>query len=379
MPRAQFSLIVPTLNEAGNLPALLARTTEALAGARVPYEVLIVDDGSTDGTAALAEQLQARYPHVRVLRRASSERGLSPSVVEGWAAAQGEWLGVMDADLQHPPELLPRLVEALQTDEADVVVASRYTATGERLRWNLVRRWISRGASNLAQTVLPPQACEVTDPMSGYFALRRRVIHDVRLQPRGYKILLEVLSRGRYRRVREVPYQFGRRLTGQSKLGAHVMWDYLQQLWRLACRPTGFGRFLRYCLIGASGVGVNLGVLWALREADVLGKLRAPAVAIECAILSNFLWNELWTFRDRAREARGWGQRAQRLASFNLICAAGAALHLSLVWALALRLGWPYMATNVLAIMVVTVWNYGLNTTWTWTQAAAAPARKTPA
>lgn len=369
-----FSLIIPTLNEAKNVPVLLARIAQAMAPAGVPYEVLMVDDNSTDGTADVAEGLRAHFPQVRVLRRTHGERGLSPSVTDGWAAAQGQWLGVMDADLQHPPEVLPQMVAALQADGADVVIASRYTASGARLRWNLLRRWLSRGASNLAQTVLPPQAADVTDPMSGFFALRRAVVEGVTLQARGYKILLEVLSRGRYRRVREVPYQFGRRRAGESKLGASVMWDYLQQLWKLALRRDGFGRFLRYCLIGLSGVAVNLGVLWALREQGGFGKLRAPAAAIECAILNNFLWNELWTFRDRARMApRGW-QRLQRLVSFNLICAAGAVMHLGLVWCFALKQGWPYMTTNVLAIGVVTIWNYGLNTTWTWTRVTGSAA-----
>lgn len=364
-----LSVIIPTYNEREVLPVLLARLSGVLRAAGRPFELLIMDDDSPDQTWELAESLRAQYPEVRVVRRVTGPRGLAPAVVEGWRQARGTLLAVIDADLQHPPELLPRLAQACDAQPAmDIVIASRYTAAGERLRWNPVRRWISRGASNIAQAVLPPQAAGVTDPMSGFFLLRRSVIEGVTLEPRGYKILLEVLSRGRYRQVAELPYRFGQRQAGHSKLGAQVMRDYLLQLWALARQPTGLGRFLRYCLIGGSGVVVNLGALWLLRHDNWLGKLRAPAVAIELAILNNFLWNEIWTFRDRAQLAPQWHARLGRLLRFNLICAIGAGLHLGLVWALAINGPWPYMATNVLAIAIVTVWNYGLNMAWTWTR-----------
>ena len=113
---------------------------------------------------------------------------------------------------------------------------------------------------------------------------------------------------------------------------------------------------------------IQLSVLWWLRSFEGLGKLRAPAVAFECAIVNNFLWNELWTFRDRTHLSRRLRDRFQRFASFNVVCGVGAALQLGMVWLLAIRLRWPYLFTNLLAIGVVTLWNYGLNTTWTWTK-----------
>lgn len=366
--RPGLSLVIPTYNEAENLPVLLERLTRALVTCRGGYELIVVDDDSPDGTWRVAESLRARHPQLAIIRRTAGERGLAPAVVEGWRVARGERLGVMDADLQHPPELLVELLAAFEDPEVDVAIASRYTARGERLRWSPIRKWLSRGASNLAQAVLPPQAHSVTDPMSGYFLLRRRVLDGAVLRPRGYKILLEVLGAGRYRRVVDVPYQFGPRYRGASKLGSRVMLDYLEQLWRLAWAPSGLGRFVRYCLVGTSGVVVNLGVLWLLRATGLLGKLQAPAVAIECAILNNFLWNELWTFSDRSRVAPRLRDRVSRVIHFNLVCGAGAALHLALVWLLAIRWSWSYMATNVLAIGVVTLWNYGLNTSWTWTR-----------
>ncbi len=364
----ELSLVIPTFNEAENVPILLERIAQALGSLEGRYEVLIVDDDSPDGTWRVAEACRERYPQLRVIRRVEGERGLAPSVVDGWRQARGELLGVIDADLQHPPEVLVPLLLAMRQTDAEIGVASRYASSEQKLRWNVLRKWLSRGASELAEAVLPAHARSVTDPLSGFFLLRRTVVEGITLRARGYKILLEVLSRGRYQRVVEVPYTFGRRHQGASKLSAHVMGDYLAQLWRLIWRPTGFGRFVRYCLVGSSGVLINLTVLWLLRNHETLGKLRAPALAIEASVLNNFLWNELWTFSDRARLAPRLRNRLQRLLSFNLVCVAGAGIHLGLVWLLAIHGHWPYMATNVLGILIVTCWNYGLNVTRTWQQ-----------
>ena len=363
-----LSLVIPTYNEAENLPVLLARLARVLSTGPWRYELLIVDDDSPDKTWETAELLRGRYPEVRVIRRTTGEKGLAPAVVEGWRQARGGLLGVMDADLQHPPEVMIPLLQAFLDKGVDVVIASRYLPGGYPLKWNPIRKWISRGASNLAQAVLPPPAQGVTDPMSGFFVLRREAIEGVALQPTGYKILLEVLGRGRYRRVTEVPYQFAKRHKGESKLSAAVMRDYLAHLGRLAWDPQGFGRFLRFCLIGGSGVVVNMGILWWLKSHHILGTLRGGAVAIECAIVNNFLWNEVWTFRDRSRLSPRLRDRLRRLAHFNVICGVGAAMNLAMLWGLSIKLGWHYLLANLLAIVLVTCWNYGLNTSWTWTQ-----------
>lgn len=375
MSAPRLSVVIPTYNEAENVPVLLERLAGILSAAGVEHEVIVVDDDSPDRTWQVAESLRARFPHVRVIRRTSSERGLAPAVVEGWRAAQGELLGVMDADLQHPPEVLTKLLEAFADPGVDLAIASRYTLNGRSRGLSPIRKWLSRGASNLAQAVLPAAAHGVTDPMSGYFMLRRRVVEQVELRPKGYKILLEVLGRGRYRRVVDVPFEFGRRTRGESKLGANVMRDYLQQLWHLAWAPTGFGRFVRFCLVGATGVLVNLGFMWWLKGSGLLGTLRAGVVAVEASILNNFLWNELWTFKDRSRLDPRLSARLRRLAYFNLICGVGAMFQVGILWLLAIRLGWHYLLATAMAIGVVTFWNYGLNTTWTWTRLAGVPAQ----
>ena len=205
-----LSLVVPTYNERENLPALAERVHRSLTG--YDYELVVVDDDSPDGTAELAENLSSQYP-IRVICR-KGERGLASAVVAGFNRAKGEVLGVMDADLQHPPE---RIVELLQEIDkgSDVAIASRYVPGGSIPQWSAKRRIISRAATAVARLFLP-SVRRVKDPLSGFFLLKRKVIEGVELKPTGYKILLEVLARGKVDGVKEVPYAFGERAGGKA-------------------------------------------------------------------------------------------------------------------------------------------------------------------
>ena len=228
-----ISLVLPTYNEAQNLPRLIPRLTSVLEGEGVPFEIIVVDDDSPDGTWALAGQMALTDRRLRVIRR-RGERGLATAVVAGWKAAQGEILGVMDADLQYPPEGLPALLRTIGADAAlDVVVASRY-APGARLgAWSLRREILSHAAIALAKIALPRALGQLQDPNAGYFLMRRRVIEDVDLRPRGYKILIEVLARGHWQRLVEIPHAFEGRHEGTSKLGVRQMVEFLSHLARL--------------------------------------------------------------------------------------------------------------------------------------------------
>lgn len=222
-----LSVIVPTYNERESLPVLLERL--AAAHRSIPLEVIIVDDASPDGTGALAESLgpEAGMP-VTVIHRAAKS-GLASAVIEGAAASRGRILTVMDADLSHPPELLPAFAAAIDAG-AEIAVASRYVPGGGVARWPLWRKAASRGATWLARTVL---SLPVRDPLSGFFALRRELLLDPTYLGLGYKLLLEILVRHPRRRSVEVPYRFIDRQLGQSKLAAGEIWAFLQLLVRL--------------------------------------------------------------------------------------------------------------------------------------------------
>jgi glycosyltransferase involved in cell wall biosynthesis len=226
----ELSVVVPTRNEADNVPRLLARFEAALSG--IPYEVIVVDD-SDDQTPRVVERERSAGRPVRLIHREGRERtgGLSSAVVAGFRAARGNYLACLDADLQHPPEKVPELVAALA--EADVVVASRYIPGGNPGGLaGPVRRVGSVGAKWLAQLLIP-NARLCSDPLGGFFALRRAAVEGVALRPVGFKILLEVLARGRVRRVVDVPYRFQPRQFGQSKADLGQMKLYLRHLTRL--------------------------------------------------------------------------------------------------------------------------------------------------
>lgn len=357
MPR--LSLVVPTYNEADNLPHLLERVATALPN--VDFELVIVDDGSPDGTADQAEELREQYDFLRVVRR-RGKRDLALSVIEGFRRSSGEVLTVMDADLQHPPEKLVDLLEAID-DGADVAVGSRYVPGGEIEQWPLLRRLFSKGATGIAHLLLP--GCrEIKDPLSGFFMLRSRVIEGVELRPVGYKILLEILVRGRCSRVEEVPFIFQDRERGSSSLVASEYGKYLRHLWRLAWDTGEIHRFVKFMLVGGSGVLVNLAVLWLLTEQAGLYYLLSAVFAIELSILSNYTLNELWTFHDRGE--KGFRNAGARLLKFNLISSPSFPMQLSVMGILKEVFGYYYMVAAVIAIGVVFIWNFVANNFWTW-------------
>jgi len=219
-----LSVVVPTYNEAGSVTGLAERLHAALGDRE--WELVIVDDGSPDGTADVAEALAPRIP-VKVVRRAG-KAGLASAVVAGFAAARGDIMVVMDADLSHPPEVVPALVNAVEHG-ADLAVGSRYVTGGGVMDWPLQRRVVSRVACLMGNLLVP-----VRDATSGFFALRRSVIDGVALNPIGFKIGFEVIARGRHKKVVEVPYTFRDRELGASKFGRREIAQYVVQLGQVA-------------------------------------------------------------------------------------------------------------------------------------------------
>lgn len=352
------SIIIPTYNERDNIEPLVERINSALSG--INYEIIIIDDDSRDGTAEIAENLSTGFP-VRIIVR-KDERGLASAVVEGFKQATGEILGVMDADLQHPPEVLPNLIQAIE-DNADIAIASRYVPGGVIPNWGLVRRFISKGAIFLAHLALTSTA-KINDPMSGYFMLKKEVLGGANLMPTGYKILLEILIEGKYRKVTEVPFTFGNRFSSESKMRLRQQIDYLKHLYSLMRRKGEIIRFLKFCAVGASGVVVNEGLLWILKQFAGLPLLLASAISIETSILTNFILNDFFTFRDR--RSSGSHSFVRRLFQFNMVSLVGLGINMGILWLLTHVCGVYYLISNLIGIAVATMWNYLINRSWTW-------------
>ncbi len=230
--RLAFSLVVPTRNESHNLCQLielLKPVIEAEVGES--YEIIVVDDDSPDETWQVAAEMAVIDPHVVALRR-MDERGLATAVIRGWQAARGNLLGVIDADLQHPPEITGSLIAAMHGG-ADLAVGSREAEGGGTSDWSLLRLMISRGSRMLGRMILPGVLSRVSDPMTGFFVVRRTAIEGVVMTPCGYKILVELLVRSRMREIVEVGYVFRSRQRGESKASMKVFVDYVQHLLRL--------------------------------------------------------------------------------------------------------------------------------------------------
>ena len=223
-----ISIIVPTINESENLPLLVPRVAAVMDGRK--WEMIIVDDNSRDNTAAVCADLATHYP-LKLSVRKTPTHGLSGAVLHGFAQARGDVLVCMDADLQHPPEKLPELIDAVIGSDADFSLGSRHQpGGGTEQTWGLFRQLNSWVATMLAM----PFSGGVKDPMSGFFALRRSTFEKAeRLSPLGYKIALELMCKCRVKHVQEVPIHFGLRLRGQSKLSLKQQFHYLQHLSRL--------------------------------------------------------------------------------------------------------------------------------------------------
>jgi dolichol-phosphate mannosyltransferase len=240
-----LSIVIPTYNESGRLADVVRRTFDVLARAGLAGEIVVVDDNSPDGTGALADQLAMRH-RLTVVHR-PGKLGLGTAVVDGFAVASAPIVGVMDGDLSHPPEVLPRLFDALRTTGADFAIGSRYVDGGGTVNWALGRRFLSRLACVLARTITP-----VRDATSGYFLIRREVAGGVRIAHGGFKICLELLVCGRARSVVEVPYVFAGRDVGESKMNVREALGYFAQLhdlWRYRYLGPGRGERQRHQII----------------------------------------------------------------------------------------------------------------------------------
>ncbi|MEZ2252182.1 glycosyltransferase [Microcoleus sp.] len=364
-PPIYFSLIIPTYNECQNIKKIVEKLSQLLDGSLAgDYEMIVVDDNSPDRTWEVALSLTLDYPQLRVMRR-EHERGLSTAVIRGWQAARGEVLGVIDADLQHPPETLLNLLAEIKRG-ADLAAASRHVAEGGVSDWSMMRRFLSRGAQTLGLVILPGVVGRVSDPMSGYFMVRRSCIAGKTLNPAGYKILIEVLGRGDIRWIGEVGYVFQERQEGESKVTWKQYIEYLRHLLRLRFARWPMGKFIRFGLVGFSGVFVNMGVLYVLRNFCKLELTRSLILAAELAIISNFLWNDLWTFGEISRRQRGNRQRLKRLLKFNTICLMGLILNVLLVNVMFNIFGMNEYLANLIAILAVTLWNFWINMKLSW-------------
>lgn len=364
----QLSIIIPTFNEVQNVTELRDRVAVALAGR--DWELIFVDDDSRDGTADAVRQMAQADGRVRCLHRIG-RRGLASACIEGMLASSSPLVAVMDGDLQHDERLLASMADALEADpRLDIVVGSRYVGGGGTGDWDASRAKMSQLATRLSAMVLK---ADLKDPMSGFFMTRHAVaLRCIRegMSGVGFKILLDLFaSAPEPLRFKELPYEFRNRFAGESKLDINVAWEYMIMLLDRMLGGIVPVRFIGFALVGGFGLLVHLAVLGVSFKGLGLGFVAAQGLATLVAMTSNFLLNNILTYRDM--RLRGWRMLSGWL-SFSLACSVGALANVGVAgWLFAQRPDF-WIASAIAGVLVGTVWNYAVTMVYTWKKPRSA-------
>ena len=355
----QLSVIVPTFNESGNVAVLVQRLGVALAG--IAWEVIFVDDNSPDGTADVVRALSQTNPRVRCIRRIG-RRGLSGACIEGMLASSAPCAAVIDGDLQHDETQLPKMLGLIESGAAELVIGSRYVDGGSADSFNSQRLGASKFATAVAQQVL---RVKIADPMSGFFMIRRDRFEQLapQLSIQGFKILLDVVATARGDlRIVEVPYTFGSRQHGESKLDSMVALDFLGLVLAKLTNDIVSLRFLLFALVGSIGLFVHFTVLFIALEAFQLPFAEAQACGALLAMTSNFLLNNFLTYRDQ--RLKGFGI-LRGLLLFYLVCSVGLLANVGVAFSVYDQEPIWWLAGASGALMGV-VWNYAMSGLFVW-------------
>jgi putative flippase GtrA len=363
--------VVPTRNEAGNIAMLVARLAAAMSTGGL--EIVFVDDSDDDTPRVIEEVRDRSNLPIRVIHRVGNQRigGLGGAVVEGMAAARAPWVCVMDGDLQHPPETLPDLLaRAMAADPVDLVIASRYCEDGDSEAFGPFRSAVSKLSTAAATAVFPRNLRDVTDPMSGFFLVRRSALRLETMRPNGFKVLLETIVRHPDLRVAEVPFRFGVRHSGETKASPLEALRFARQL--AALRFAGMlGRFGRFGLVGLSGLVVNTLVLAFFVDLLSVWYVVAAILATQVSTGWNFVLTDRWVFRGGTERRRGPLARATAYFAMNNVALLA---RIPLLYALVTGLGMNHVVGNVISLVALTVLRFGLSDGWIWAPATEAPA-----
>jgi dolichol-phosphate mannosyltransferase len=374
----QLSIIIPTYNEADNIIKLIESIKTNISNSTLT-EIIVVDDNSPDGTGNLVDEyikksesmeIKGNVICIRTLHRKQKE-GLIQAILHGIESSFGEQILIMDADFSHPPETIPKIIENLQKNDKCIIVASRYIKGAAIQGWTLKRRILSIGANNIARLSL--DMGNIKDPMSGFFAFHKKSIENIQFNTKGYKILLELLVKGKKIKVIEIPYVFTDRTSGKSKMDLMTIINYVQSLWKLYRHGKKanlnsfdeknsikfFSKAGRFFTVGASGLVVNYLVSIFL-SSGLLAKIwymESTFIGIIVSITSNFFLNKLWTFGDRDFSPR---YLIKQYILFLTICSLGATIQLGLVYIL-VESKIPYELSLFLAVIAASISNFVLN------------------
>lgn len=364
MYNPDLSITIPTYNEAETIQETIQKISHILRNSDIPFEILVVDDNSTDKTQQIVIDLIARrYPVVLITR--TKDPGLSQSVMAGIERAQGSVVVVTDADGSHDISLIPKLYSEIKNGGADISIGSRYMKGGGIEDWPLKRRVISYGATFLSRVLFP----QITDPISGFFAIRKNIVlNNPNINSKcGYKILLEMLSKCKWDKVIELPYVFTNRKQGESKLKGSTIGLFVKQLFNDALFPgrarNEIQKIINFGIVGLIGVAVNMVCLSIFKEVFSVPLIFASFLAIEISIITNFIMNDRWTFHGLKCEK----SFLHRMFSYNSICVGSMLINIATLMVLTL-IGVNYLIGNAIGIGVGYIWNFLMNRKITWAE-----------
>jgi len=363
---AELAVIIPTLNEYGNVVPMIERLERVLEG--IAWEAIFVDDDSIDRTRDAIHAIARRDPRIRSLHRIG-RRGLASACIEGALASSAPYIAVIDADMQHDESLLPEMLRILKSEPLDIVIGSRYAEGGGMGELSAGRVRISGLATRLGRRIL---RAEIADPMSGFFMVRRDAFDQAvrKLSGIGFKILMDLFaSSPQPLRFKELAYEFRSRSYGSSKLDSLVVWEYVMLVGDKLVGHIIPVRFLSFALVGGIGLIVHLAILGGSLRLLGFSFEMSQAAATLIAMICNFSLNNVLTYRDL--RLRGW-DFLRGLISFFLVCAAGAVANVGVATVLFDQLAPPWWAAGAAGAVVGAVWNYAVSGVFTWRRPAKA-------
>ncbi len=342
-----LSIIIPTYNEKENMEKLAEKISQVLTRNNIEGEMIVIDDNSPDGTGAAVEKLKDKYS-IRAIHR-PKRLGLASAVAAGFKIAKGDTLCVMDADLSHSPDEIPRMFELIQEGRSDFVVGSRYVKGGFSKEWSWIRRLISSFACFLARGLT-----KIKDPTSGFFMIKREVVDNAALKPIGFKICLEIIARGKYDSICEIPIAFANRKHERSKLGIRELFQYVIQLTGLySLELPLLAQFIKFALIGLFGFFVQIIILYSLVEFLNIYYLIAAVIAFFIAVTGNFILNRNWTFGPNKNK-----NFYRQYVSFVALCVLGGTINTFILFVLVEHVHLWYLNAQCISFVAVGIGNF---------------------
>ncbi len=368
MNHHEVCVIIPTFNEEESIEETIIRLQNVLNQNRIDAEILVVDDESTDRTIEIVGKLQqTRYSNIRfIVRHPPETKDLALSIVWGFKNTESPYICVTDGDGSHEIEKIPTMYNAI-LNGADIAIGSRYMPGGGVVGWPTSRYILSRGATFLTRLLFP----YLTDP-GNFFMFRKDVINGIDLHAHGFKLSVEIIDKGKWEKLQQIPYTFTNRKKGKSKLKSTIITDFLLEMVDVVKNAvktrntrawTEIESSLKFTLVGAVGVGVNLLLLYLFTDVFGFYYMISGVIAVAISIITNFILNDVFSFGNKSGLKL---RKNARFCVYSSIALVGITINLASLFVLTTYMGVYYLFSSFFGILVAYGWNLIMNRRITW-------------